>query len=232
MTDCLCVQAQAARKLQEMKDRMENRRNDTLQNAPTNVDKSMDSISSSPFDGADTIPVADLSTGGVPVQRRRGSVTGLDDNALMAEFARDAVRKEHDAEEAEQKAIEDEGSKREDESEEDEMDEAPVGMAHSAGEESEEEEEDEIPGAASSKDEAPKEQTSPASRGRGRGRARGRGRGRSRGGDADLDLALESPKDSPKGPKKKKNAPRSAYPTLVTLDHPSPHLNLPKACTL
>ena len=80
------LQAESARKLQEMKTKMESRRAGTLQNS------------------GGSIPVGDAATDGGKAggsarraPRRRGSVTGLDDDALMAEFARDAVRQEQEA---------------------------------------------------------------------------------------------------------------------------------------
>lgn len=129
------LQAESARKLQEMKTKMESRRAGTLQNS------------------GGSIPVGDAATDGGKAggsarraPRRRGSVTGLDDDALMAEFARDAVRQEQ---EAAQNTVDD--AKHTEDDAWDKVHSPGGGMAgaaagSSSGSASDDSEEDEIPG--------------------------------------------------------------------------------------
>jgi len=135
------LQAESARKLQEMKTKMESRRAGTLQNS------------------GGSIPVGDAATDGGKAggsarraPRRRGSVTGLDDDALMAEFARDAVRQEQ---EAAQNTVDD--AKHTQDDAWDKVHSPGGGMAgaaagSSSGSASDDSEEDEIPGTPTRQD--------------------------------------------------------------------------------
>lgn len=126
----LQVQFDAAKKLEAIKLQMESRRTGKLMYAPDSI----------PADNG-TVPSSARAH-----RRRRGSVTGLDDDALMAELARDTVRREQEA----VQAAKDHEKHQEDDSwqkvQNMKNDQPSGGMAAVAAEaESSEEEEDEIP---------------------------------------------------------------------------------------
>eukprot|EP01043_Picozoa_sp_COSAG02_P037115 COSAG02_NODE_2764_length_8071_cov_2.367536_3_plen_468_part_00 len=77
----LQAQCDAAKKLEDIKLQMERRRSGELLHGSGSI----------PVDNETVLPSARAP------RRRRGSVTGLDDDALMAELARDTVRREQEA---------------------------------------------------------------------------------------------------------------------------------------